>query len=834
MSDGLVVPRPGARLPTLVPNVNVSTRELPQRISAELFRQQIALDAEQQAKFPGDKQLLRFAIAREPLDLMPGNVATLVIRGFPHRLYDKLGRKIEPSFSKDAQSNYVFEMGDAAAVNLLLEIVNLPGSPGKQSPLARLDLSLFVTSLIFTPQITLDDDADSFALDKKTIWPAAVRWIDNASPLERLFICEVPENEPAVKEVEAALKAAGLAGVLQKIPADVSNGDTWVQDQFEVGFCEDDRGNRMHMVLHLPRLRHETADAYKPNLSTFVEHYFPSRSIGLCKDFWAREFSIEVRDRGKVSLSFRDTYAISQTLSFVERLWSGCLALLRYADARAKDVPEPADIWEKVRYSTAIAIATASAYASSNKQTDVLDRRLEFLGELHNAIRDRFTKLYSDGAHLVLRRSDGSTIVDGALSAEEIRRLYDDIFRLHDSVNYGGNIEPTPNGHVVVGSSERRAMDPALIEFLEAQTGDDVFAIDTSWLKVGHVDELIAFVPAPKSAKKWVVLQNSSDLALAIVLEAVRFHFQDPKLTIDDTDWNTINGATDLLGESSQDRFVSQVLRGRYFEYLFDREHSAVPQLMPPNMCLQSPKAGRGPSPDKRFDLFEANLSVLELLAFEQRFRMNRDLAENQLTELSAKLTELGTQLVFLPVIFDIPEGGITEAFLPNMVNLQVAGSHVMVPRPGGPRMKLNDAITVLKKVLGSGFPSNMTAAAARQLGLESQVVNLRNYPESEYHQELQIGGWGGIGMLFPDTPQDFEQRLLAKNRTEFTPNGVLKAGWRRLIIPEQTVDLFELYTTAVLGELGLRVHFIDTWYYHVRHGGLHCGTNAIRKIVAR
>jgi len=40
----------------------------------------------------------------------------------------------------------------------------------------------------------------------------------------------------------------------------------------------------------------------------------------------------------------------------------------------------------------------------------------------------------------------------------------------------------------------------------------------------------------------------------------------------------------------------------------------------------------------------------------------------------------------------------------------------------------------------------------------------------------------------------------------------------------------FEAYTEAVVSPLGLKVHWIDTWYYHVRFGELHCGTNTIRR----
>lgn len=70
----------------------------------------------------------------------------------------------------------------------------------------------------------------------------------------------------------------------------------------------------------------------------------------------------------------------------------------------------------------------------------------------------------------------------------------------------GGNVlvsPPThgrfPHGRIIVG----RDMDPAFKRFFAAQRvqtgpGGELIEVDTSWLKVGHVDEIVAFVPAPQ------------------------------------------------------------------------------------------------------------------------------------------------------------------------------------------------------------------------------------------------------------------------------------------------------------------------------------------------
>jgi hypothetical protein len=62
----------------------------------------------------------------------------------------------------------------------------------------------------------------------------------------------------------------------------------------------------------------------------------------------------------------------------------------------------------------------------------------------------------------------------------------------------------------------------------------------------------------------------------------------------------------------------------------------------------------------------------------------------------------------------------------------------------------------------------------------------------------------------------------------------VIPEDWTRIVIPEDTTDVFELYTQILLEALGLTVHWVDSWYYHVRIGEIHCGTNVLRSFAGR
>jgi len=76
------------------------------------------------------------------------------------------------------------------------------------------------------------------------------------------------------------------------------------------------------------------------------------------------------------------------------------------------------------------------------------------------------------------------------------------------------------------------------------------------------------------------------------------------------------------------------------------------------------------------------------------------------------------------------------------------------------------------------------------------------------------------------------KQHINQANPGAFDSKGYVNGnGWRRIVIPENTVDLFEVYTQLVLEAIGLTVKWVDSWFYHVHAGGVHCATNVLRSI---
>jgi len=91
-----------------------------------------------------------------------------------------------------------------------------------------------------------------------------------------------------------------------------------------------------------------------------------------------------------------------------------------------------------------------------------------------------------------------------------------------------GNLEvspPTPEhpeGRILYGKNSRTGatFHPDVVRFLEAQGAQAPLSIDTSWLVIKHVDEIVAFLPGPDGQGVVVVPDPEEGLRLAGPLEA--------------------------------------------------------------------------------------------------------------------------------------------------------------------------------------------------------------------------------------------------------------------------------------------------------------------------
>jgi hypothetical protein len=177
---------------------------------------------------------------------------------------------------------------------------------------------------------------------------------------------------------------------------------------------------------------------------------------------------------------------------------------------------------------------------------------------------------------------------------------------------------------------------------------------------------------------------------------------------------------------------------------------------------------------------------------------------------------------------------------------MQVLNGHLLVPRPYGPRMRVDDAIFVVREAMAAlELPGGIRARVGRRL-VSSRRMTRGEYWVERVHPAAVTSGSGIIitsygGMqtkddviaVFRDSfpgadAAERERRIFEPNRRHFDAQGWLRRDFSLFVIEDGMVDLFELWTAAVAAELGVRLHFVDSWPYHLYDGQIHCGTNVL------
>ncbi len=437
-------------------------------------------------------------------------------------------------------------------------------------------------------------------------------------------------------------------------------------------------------------------------------------------------------------------------------------------------------------------------------------------------------------------------------------------------------------GNAVV-DGERDFMDPDLLRLLFKQRKQPVVQLDSTWLDVGHVDEFMAFAPDRRgSGAGFAVLRASSGLALKLVEEAERRYLQGLPIEHPHRIVRRPSGVLARLTDGGTAP-VTRLFRGKVWQHRHARATGdEIPQVLEPPRIYQDlsqamnggdptdPDSGGinvhgirywpGEGPDRTYP---ADISVREVLYGETDFddQSTNALIERQfLADATRRLSEAFPQarLFPLPVLFDrvssvrewevAPSAYSTSAFTPDVVNLQAINGRLLIPRPYGPRMLLPDAIAAITAATAEfDLPTTVLGR------LDERFVRRHRLRTGVYWVQRQppvyrtVSGIGTVRSLyegleteddvieqfrdsFPGaTARQLRRQIIEPNRRHFDARGRLRDGWRRLELTESMVDIFETYIHAIAAELDVPISWIDSWYYHVHAGGIHCGTNVLR-----
>ena len=883
---------PGA---ILVPNLDADRRRLPAAVTTG---PRIVLDGEQPVALGGDDELLRLRIVARRDSVPAGSRFFLRPLGFARirvRINDARGRILPRDLAR-GDDLPVSLPTPSGQVEFTVSTATVPGAPyGRVTDLdtrfraPTRDEGRFAVQLV-----SVDPDGLETLHDEAQFTIAPFVILDHSATAIRTYVCDHYENEPSVIELEAAHDEIGVP--LVKLDAEIGNGDTWLQDQFQHAMIQGPDGWRQ-AILHLPRLRANAASGTTPsNLASFVVSHFPSRNLGLFDDLWNRKLQVFDVNGTQRTIPFRECERLAKAMDLVvtvaNRLadtigsigatfdpgwpgtWTGFLAsiprLLLELGRRVDQVSKERREW-----------------------ADVLARTLKDFQSRAKQVADRAV---FDAQRKVVRLQTTAGPLD--VKPDDAERMFFRLHQMHHSANYGGNIDASPAtsdaplGKLVIGNrvigGQRDFMDPDLLHLLFQQRKQPVVELDTTWLHVGHVDEVMTFVPGRgKSVGDFAVLHASPALALRL-LRGARERYLAGLSADDRRRWVDEPDGSQLRLMNAGTAPVTRLFRGKVWLHRHPvATRDEIPNVLePPGTYLRVAQAMMGGMPtaggsggvnlsglrywpgEGPLRRYPADITVKEVLFGEQDVdgKSTNEFIETQ--RMEGVLRRLGdafprARRYPLPVLFDRvssvtrwkDEGSqlATSGFVPNVVNMQVINGRLMVPRPYGPRMRPDDAIAVIVEAARAmELPQSLARRVDKRFiarhrltrGIywidRQDAVQRPGTPapysgQSDLHTiyeglETEAQVIDQFKDSFPGATDDDLRRLIIKpNQRHFDARGVLRDGWRRFELDDGMVDLFETYVMAVADELEARVSWIDSWFYHVRIGEIHCGTNVLR-----
>ncbi|MBO2450120.1 hypothetical protein J4573_23660 [Actinomadura barringtoniae] len=440
---------------------------------------------------------------------------------------------------------------------------------------------------------------------------APLLFTSNLHRVEKIFIRSVKgDTDRAIGEIKAAL--AGLP--VEFAPAEMDGGpgddrDLWLRDEFAIGYCWAPH-EWMHVVLQLPR---EPAPGERDVLEEWVKRELPAPRMGLFPGL----------DEQGDSPNFGGNLEVSPPVPKT----TGALDCGPAGAAVPEQPPAP---FGKILLGGGRSLVFSMA-------ADALIG-LAAWRPVTRTVREAFARhMFTLGP--------------------------DDKVRVQSLPRGGWRItEPWRQFEIVAAGGVARVYAVRSIfddvrGFLEAQGVQPILPIDTSWLEVGHIDEVVTTVAAPATARGFAMPVVSPGLAVDLLTAAQNVQDSGPG------------------GEHAR---VTGLFHGLTWG-----------QDQPATMSVdEALRVHRETNED---------LQIGKLIPIEQRLIDGLALDPEAIVRLPVLFAWLPLrQTAAFGVAFD----GIhnrTFALTPNVVNMLAVGDHLLIPRPHGPRMSPADAETALK-----------------------------------------------------------------------------------------------------------------------------------------
>lgn len=366
---------------------------------------------------------------------------------------------------------------------------------------------------------------------------------------------------------------------------------------------------------------------------------------------------------------------------------------------------------------------------------------------------------------------------DLAGATQSLASLWNTHYLEHDSKrakpgnsagDFGGNILADPQGVLAIGSTTSEG----LRNLLEAQgQGPRMAVLDTSWLDVGHVDEILSFVPSRDHPSGYAIVKADPLLALSLLRKETKTELPtartDPKFKL------LRNIATYL----QKDATLQTVL-------------TPHPQAKPETASLRT-RATRFVLTEFqraiRFGTLVAGLksSTQSLQDHDRRIRDNFVRYMDAVDSSGA--SSHAAHAIFKEIEHDpwlraqdLPNRAIVDALLQNI-----------------------DAADKIERNIHR-YQATVNQPHAR--GTHGSLAPVVAYPQL-FHQERGLNGLSAL------TPNAVNQIVLGA----------------ATITPDPKIPAFRSAITSAATSIGARVHFVNDNAYGKLGGSIHCGTFEMR-----
>ncbi len=429
-----------------------------------------------------------------------------------------------------------------------------------------------------------------------------------------------------------------------------------------------------------------------------------------------------------------------------------------------------------------------------------------------------------------------------------------------DGVTFGGNLEVSPPilkpmaadlpagaagpamkkhrkapfGKMILGDSKERPVTDPMRRFLQAQKVQPVLPLDTSWLSVGHVDEFMSFVRANTAAGFKVPF--ASAFAMNEFLDAVIDVNRDA--TMHAGCYHAIPGKPTEYAEVSVEMFRllnaadANLIDSTKLVPIRDRLNKAL--LLAEDDCVPIPVYFKPQTPDPedpsaKVRHLAESVDTVNMLVVDKSLIIPRPFGPRMTVDEATKVLTQAFKEIFSAKLFGstVPD-----------VKLPDEKEHFFWARPG-------ESL----KAIGMYFARPQTDAKTagrirRELMAKLQKLTAANFDPNNPNWNLQP-----LGRPAVDAVRTMVRAILRENvGSGVTPavGGILQNltpiatpfgadfifdEWMRIRIPDDTVDVMEAYLISVLEPTGNSVHFVSSFEtLHSLSGEVHCGTNTIRR----